>query len=92
MRVKVLQAMAHGKPLVATSLAAEGLSLRGPTPPLRIADSSSAFAAALVELLRSPAERAALGQRGRHHVIREHDWEVYVGRLEEAYARLVARV
>ena len=49
-RIKVLEALAHGKALVTTSIGAEGLSLaRGEA--LEIADGADAFADACVRLL-----------------------------------------
>lgn len=90
MRVKVLQAMAMGKALVATPLAAEGLRIDAGPPALRIAATAQAFARALVELLASPIERSALGAQARAYVEREHDWDRYVGRIEAAYAALVS--
>ena len=90
MRVKVLQAMAMGKPLVATPLAAEGLRIDAGPPALRVAGTAQAFARALVELLASPIEQSALGARARAYVEREHDWDRYVARIETAYAALVS--
>jgi glycosyltransferase involved in cell wall biosynthesis len=90
MRVKVLQAMALGKPLVATPLAAEGLRIDAGPPALRIAGSAQAFAHALAELLASPMERSLLGAQARAYVEREHDWDRYVARIEAVYAALVS--
>lgn len=90
MRVKVLQAMAMGKPVVATPLAAEGLRIDAGPPALRVAGTAQAFARALVELLASPIEQSALGARARAYVEREHDWDRYVARIETAYAALVS--
>ncbi|MBS7456756.1 glycosyltransferase [Coralloluteibacterium stylophorae] len=52
---KVNLAMAHGQPVVATSCAAEGMHLTDGVD-VRIADDAEAFAAAVVELYRDPAQ------------------------------------
>ncbi|MGH9467786.1 MAG: glycosyltransferase, partial [Terriglobales bacterium] len=59
-RLKILEAAALGKAMVATPLGAEGLDLR-PGVEIEIAQQPEAFAAALSRLLRDPAARAAMG-------------------------------
>ncbi|MFM8388832.1 MAG: glycosyltransferase family 4 protein [Actinomycetota bacterium] len=51
-------------------------------------DDADAFVAALTSLLDQPAERGAMGERGRHWVV-EHASPAAVG---EAYAALIARL
>ena len=60
--LKLLEALAHGLPVIATARAAAGLELRDGEHCL-IAEGGAAFAAALVGLLRDGA--GELGQRGR---------------------------
>ena len=64
MRVKVLEALAAGKAVVATSLAADGLSATT-SKQLVLADSAGSFAAAVAELASSPRQRDALAARAR---------------------------
>lgn len=64
MRVKVLEALAAGKAVVATPRALEGLVLRDGVE-ARIADDADAIADAIVALLRAPEERVAMGARAR---------------------------
>jgi len=60
--LKLIEALAHGLPVIATSRAAAGLELRDGEHCL-LADDAAAFAAALVRLLREGAPE--LGARGR---------------------------
>jgi len=85
-RLKLLEAMAMGKPVVATRLGAEGYPLADGRE-LLLADAPADFAARVVALLRSPEQGAALGRAARAFVQEHYDWRVIVPRLEAAYAR-----
>jgi sugar transferase (PEP-CTERM/EpsH1 system associated) len=69
---KVLEAMAMARPVVATAAALEGLEL--PPGLARVGSTPDELAARAIELLRSRAEREALGARGRGWVEENHDW------------------
>jgi glycosyltransferase involved in cell wall biosynthesis len=84
-RLKLLEAMAMGKPVVATSLGAEGYPITDGRE-LILADSPAAFAQAVVSLLNSPARRVELGQTARAFVERRYDWRVIVPYIEQVYA------
>jgi sugar transferase (PEP-CTERM/EpsH1 system associated) len=84
-RFKLLEAMALGRAIVATRLAAEGLEASDGSE-LCLADDPPAFAAAVIALLGAPERRAALGARARAHVRAHFDWEVIAPRLEAVYA------
>ena len=72
---KVLEALAMEVPVVATPPVADGVRVEGGrTPPLRVADDTSGFSRALVEMLRSPDRRTRLAARGRSYVERHFDW------------------
>jgi glycosyltransferase involved in cell wall biosynthesis len=66
-RLKILEAMALGTPVISTSKGAEGLDARD-GPEILIADSPQAFAARIIELFNSPALRASLAEAGRRLV------------------------
>jgi len=83
MRVKVLEALAAGKAVVASPLAAQGLDVRDGEE-LVLADSDAEFADRIVELLDDPARRAALAGRARQWAGANLRWE----RSVEAYVRL----
>jgi glycosyltransferase involved in cell wall biosynthesis len=65
-RIKILEALAFRRPVVATTLAAEGLQLR-PGHDLLIADGAEEFALRCVELLCDESSRFNLATSGRNH-------------------------
>jgi glycosyltransferase involved in cell wall biosynthesis len=69
----VLEALARGKAVVATSVAAEGLDLRAGVD-LEIADTPDQFAAACSGLLASRERRQAVGTAGRARVMERYRW------------------
>ena len=83
---KVLDALATGVPVVATSVSNHGV---GATPGehLLVADEPRAFAEAVVRLLTDPAERERLGQAGRRFVEDRYDLERALDRWEAAVRR-----
>jgi len=88
MRVKVLEALASGRPLVSTRLAAAGLDVTDGKE-LLLADSDRELADAIVALLRDPALAADLGEAGREWVGRNSVWSTTVEAYESLYARLI---
>jgi glycosyltransferase involved in cell wall biosynthesis len=73
-RLKILEAWAAGRCVVATSLAAEGLAARDGAN-IAIEDDPSAFAARLSELAGNAAERARLGDAGRRTFEDKYSWQ-----------------
>ena len=85
-RLKIIEALGHGRPVVSTTLGAEGLeSLIGQG--VVIADSPSDFAARTADLLADPAACAALGERGRAAVAATWSWQATLAPLDAALAR-----
>jgi glycosyltransferase involved in cell wall biosynthesis len=82
-RLKVLEALAHGKAVVSTSLGAEGLDLR-PGVDLEIADDAGSFATACARLLKDAALRRRLGQSGRERIISRSGWDRVSAAAERA--------
>jgi glycosyltransferase involved in cell wall biosynthesis len=79
-RVKILEAMALGSPVVSTTIGAEGIEARdGETILLR--DRPEVFAAAACELLRDGDLYARLRTGGRALVDAVYDWRVVGGQL-----------
>lgn len=72
-KLKVLEAMAAGRPVVATTVGAEGIAVRGGEH-LRIADSPEDFAAAVVELLDDRSVATRLARAGRALVAERYSW------------------
>jgi glycosyltransferase involved in cell wall biosynthesis len=67
MRIKILEAMAHGKAVVATTVGAAGIDVRHGQNIL-LADEPDAFASAVSELLRDPSRARSIGDAGRRLV------------------------
>lgn len=72
-RVKVLEAMARGVPVVSTSIGVEGLEVRHGEQ-LLIADTTQDFARAVGQLLDAPERRSALAEAARACVLERYDW------------------
>ena len=80
-RLKLLEAMAMGKAVVATRLGAEGFPVANGLQ-MMLADTPGTFAAAVIALLRTPERRAELGQAGRRFVEEYYDWSVIIPRVD----------
>jgi glycosyltransferase involved in cell wall biosynthesis len=64
LKVKLVEALAHGMPVVTTPIGAQGLLGFRPQP-FVCADSAEAFASRCSEVLRSPEQRATLARAAR---------------------------
>ncbi|MCY3779887.1 MAG: glycosyltransferase [Chloroflexi bacterium] len=86
-RLKILQAMAAGCAVVATTIGAAGLNdeTRGA---IMIADDATAFAEAIFELLEDDRRRATMGELARQQVLAHYDWKVLMPALLQVYERL----
>lgn len=82
-KLKVLEAMAAGRPVVATAVGAEGIDARAGEH-LRVADSPAAFADAVVDLLTDPSEAARIGRNGRELAARRYSWPASGERMHVA--------
>jgi polysaccharide biosynthesis protein PslH len=91
MRMKVLQAMAFGKPVVTTPLGAEGLAEVDGGPPVAIGNDAAGIANATVTLLADEGQRRRLGQRARAFVGEHHTWRAYAARLEGMHSQLLTQ-
>ncbi|MDJ0753676.1 MAG: glycosyltransferase [Ardenticatenaceae bacterium] len=81
---KVLEAMACGTPVVASSQAVSAIAAESPQQ-LLVADNPAEFAQAILYLLENPAQQDRLGAAGRHFVEEQHDWQNITGRLVDLY-------
>lgn len=87
---KVIQGMAMGRPVVASTLAGRGLAAETGKH-LHIESDAAAFAHRVVELLRDPAERRALGKRARTFVEANHAWDSSLSRIDELLVEVAQR-
>jgi glycosyltransferase involved in cell wall biosynthesis len=70
-RIKILEACAVGKPVVSTSVGAEGLGLE-PEKEILLADDPAAFARSVVKLLQDPARRTAMARLARAVIVERY--------------------
>jgi glycosyltransferase involved in cell wall biosynthesis len=82
-RIKIFEAMAMGKPVVSTTIGAEGLPVTDGKNIL-IADDPVTFAARTVELLKQPGECRRLGQAARVLVESRYGWGTVTKVVEHA--------
>jgi glycosyltransferase involved in cell wall biosynthesis len=87
-RLKILEAMALGTPVVATSKGAEGLDVTS-SEDILIADEPAKFAEALLRLLSDEVLRAKLAANGRQLVRERYSWETCAYQLEKLLHRVV---
>jgi glycosyltransferase involved in cell wall biosynthesis len=80
-RLKIFEAMAMGRPVVSTTIGAEGLPVRDGEH-IRIADEPQAFADAVVRLIRDCHERRRIGSAARDLVVSRYDWSAAAAELE----------
>lgn len=83
-RLKVLEAMACGTPIVSTRIGAQGIELTHGGDVL-FADGAADFAAAVVGLLDDPARAAALGRAARALAVARYDWNTIGRGLLDVY-------
>jgi glycosyltransferase involved in cell wall biosynthesis len=88
-RLKVLDGLASGRPLVSTTMGAMGVDVRDGEHVV-LADGAEAFAAAVVRVLGDPALAARLGAAGRRVAEDVYDWHAIGDRLEGLLTGLVA--
>jgi len=84
MRVKIIEAMALGKAIIATSIAAEGIACTHQQNIL-LADTANAFADCLLQLLSDQMACEQIGQQARQFVEQQHNTKQLVDNLVEFY-------
>ncbi|MDQ4079030.1 MAG: glycosyltransferase family 4 protein [Chloroflexota bacterium] len=84
MRVKILDAWSWGLPVVSTEVGAEGICTRDGENIL-LADTSEAFARAVVRVLREPELAIRLAYSGRSTLASRYDWRKVYGAWDKVY-------
>jgi sugar transferase (PEP-CTERM/EpsH1 system associated) len=87
-RLKILEAMAAGRPVVSTSIGAEGLEAQAGKH-LLLADNPTQFAANVIEILTKPRLAEALASDARQFVESLFSWPI-IGEKLSQYCQLVA--
>jgi glycosyltransferase involved in cell wall biosynthesis len=86
--VPVVEAMACGKPVIASPVVVNGLGLR-PGAPILAAERAAEFAHRAVSLLQQPRLAEGIGGRGRLLVLERFDLRAVADRLEDILHHLV---
>lgn len=87
-RLKILEAMALGRPVISTTVGAEGLDVT-PGTDILIADDPQQFVKSIQLLLSAPEASEKIGEAGRRLVVEKYDWRVCLGGLDRLYGRLI---
>jgi hypothetical protein len=85
---KILESMAMGVPVVASTAAARGVDAEAGRH-LLTADSPEDFATAVLRVLDEPSERRRLAEAGRERVQTHHSWAASLQRFDAIAARCV---
>jgi glycosyltransferase involved in cell wall biosynthesis len=83
-KIKVLNAMAQGKPVVATTTAAEGIDVT-PEENILIADDPEEFAKKILYLFRNEEMRRKMGEKARELIERKYSWDVISEDIHRTY-------
>jgi glycosyltransferase involved in cell wall biosynthesis len=89
-RLKIFEAMAMERPVVSTTIGAEGLPLRDGVDVV-LADEPDSFADAVVNLLLQPDRAAAIGTAAADEVRAKYGWDRVAARFAEICAGVAAR-
>ena len=85
-KTKNLHALAHGVPIITTSIGAEGMDLKNGRTAL-IADSAEEFARAVVKLYTDRALWKRLSEEGRSHILEQFPHTRMAGQVREMLER-----
>jgi glycosyltransferase involved in cell wall biosynthesis len=89
-RLKILEAMVCGLPVVSTAIGCEGLAVR-PGHDLLVREVPQ-FAAALLWAMANPGAAEQIGQTARQLALAHYDWDVLAQRLESVWESLLRQV
>jgi glycosyltransferase involved in cell wall biosynthesis len=88
MRIKMIEGMGYGKPIVSTTIGAEGIAVQNGNDCF-IADSPDEFANCVIELLTDTEKRNALSAQARTFVEQHFDNKKLVAQLLSFYHSLI---
>ena len=90
MRVKILNALAEGIPIVSTTLGYEGIEVT-PGQDILVGDTPAEFAAQVLRVLNDPDLGRELAANGRKLAEEKYDYRNACRPLDEVYARAIVR-
>lgn len=88
-RLKLIEAMAMGKPIVSTPIGAEGFPVIHQEH-LLLAETPNEFATAVLTLLTQPQRRQKLSQAARQFA-KQYDWQTVIPQFEAVYDQLLTQ-
>ncbi|MCC6927899.1 MAG: glycosyltransferase [Gemmatimonadaceae bacterium] len=90
-RLKIFEAMGMERPIVSTTIGAEGLPVVDGRD-IRIADDAASFATAVIQLLQDPGEGDRLGKAAARQVREEFGWQRVTAQFADACRATVEQV
>jgi glycosyltransferase involved in cell wall biosynthesis len=90
-RLKILEAMAAGLPVVSTKVGVAGLNLKVGKQAL-IKDSAKGLAEETIKLLKNPSLAEEIGREGQKFVKEHFDWKEIVKLHDTIYDKLLKRI
>jgi polysaccharide biosynthesis protein PslH len=88
-RLKILEALASGLPVVSTRVGAEGLCLVAGAHYVQADE--TAMADVLVRAIRNPDRARVLAEHGRRIVLETYDWDILARKLEASWEQCLDR-
>jgi glycosyltransferase involved in cell wall biosynthesis len=89
-RIKIPEATACGRAVVATQKAAQGLELFQEDELVRVEGVGPQFVAAVLHLISDPVSRVAIGARAQARTLEAFGWHKTLAAYEEVYAQIGA--
>ena len=89
-RLKILDALAMAKPIVATTMAYEGISIT-PEENVLVADTPESFVNQIGRLVNDSNFRKQIGSKAREFVIDNYSWPVIGKHLQSCYQEILTR-
>lgn len=86
-RLKILEALAAGVPVVTTSVGVEGLRLHA-NEHVTVADASEPFANAVIDAMNRPQAMQMQANLGRERVLADYNWDGLAEKLEHVWKQV----